>query len=253
MAEVRFNENGDLVNAETGDVIGRNDGNRVVIDVEDGNLISPEELGVREPVPTADDYANARYSWEKPSEEELELREQERMSGKGASIGKKAESSGSSTASVQHMDSGPSSFNARRTKYEVTPETYFVVRFGLVQRPDGHFVTIDDEDVQETDGAEAHWVKFRMWSYDEELKWRTECTEFNNAMKTQYINLDKFNELKIRRLMLDWSFGECEDRLRLLHCDGVLSDESYLVFKGMFPSIANRIVHLMNAVLENNQ
>jgi hypothetical protein len=39
----------------------------------------------------------------------------------------------------------------------------------------------------------------------------------------------------------------------MLHCDGILSDESYKIFMGLYPSIANTIVTLMNNVLENNQ
>lgn len=262
MAEVKFNEMGDLVNAETGEVIGHNDGERVVIDVADGELISPEQLGVREPTPTAADYANARYSWEAPSEEELALREEEERAKANHSAGKKNVESKNNvnvnndipqSQQYSHIDAGPTSFVVNRTKYEVTPDSYFVVKFGLVQKDDGHFVVVEPEVVPETSGAEPHWVKFRMWNYDEELKWRSECTEFNNNMKVQYINVEKFNELKVRRLMMDWSFGECEDRLKLLHCDGVLSDESYSIFKGMYPSIANRIVALMNGVLENNQ
>ena len=53
--------------------------------------------------------------------------------------------------------------------------------------------------------------------------------------------------------MLDWSFAEHDDRLKLLHCDGRLSDESYAIFMGMYPSIASTIVDLMNLVLESNQ
>ena len=53
--------------------------------------------------------------------------------------------------------------------------------------------------------------------------------------------------------MLDWSFGEYDDRLKLLHCDGKLSDESYAMFMGLYPSIASTIVDMMNLVLESNQ
>ena len=66
-------------------------------------------------------------------------------------------------------------------------------------------------------------------------------------------NIEKLNERKIRRLLLDWSFGEYDDRLKLLHCDGMLSDESYSVFMGLYPSIAGTIVDMMNLVLESNQ
>jgi hypothetical protein len=52
---------------------------------------------------------------------------------------------------------------------------------------------------------------------------------------------------------LDWSFSEIDNKFKLLHTDGVLSDESYSVFCGLLPNIANAIVNSMNDVLENNK
>ena len=141
----------------------------------------------------------------------------------------------------------------KRTKYEITKDSYFVVKFGLYQKEDGRFVPIKEDAVDGTPEAELHWVKFRMWSYAEELKWKSEFLEYNNATKSQFLNVDRLNERKIRCLMLDWSFAEHDDRLKLLHCDGRLSDESYAIFMGMYPSIASTIVDLMNLVLESNQ
>jgi hypothetical protein len=92
-----------------------------------------------------------------------------------------------------------------------------------------------------------------MWNYKEELRLKHECTEYHSTSRSQIINTEKLNEKKIKRLMLDWSFGEYDDRLKLLHCDGILSDESYIMFTNMYPSIANTIVDLMNSVLESNQ
>ena len=92
-----------------------------------------------------------------------------------------------------------------------------------------------------------------MWTYDEELQWKADCLEYNSQTKIQSINYDKLNEIKLKNLLLDWSFAENEDRLKLLHCDGKLSDESYSIFNGLYPSIATCIVEMMNDVLESNQ
>ena len=151
------------------------------------------------------------------------------------------------------MDVGPTSFARKRTKYEITDSSYFIIRFGLLQKDDGRFVPIKEDAIDGIAEAEPHWVKFRMWNYGEELAWKSEFMEYNNAMKSQYLNIEKLNERKIRRLLLDWSFGEYDDRLKLLHCDGMLSDESYSVFMGLYPSIAGTIVDMMNLVLESNQ
>ena len=91
-----------------------------------------------------------------------------------------------------------------------------------------------------------------MWTYQEQIKWKNQSNEYNNSIKSLFLNFNKLNELKIKNLILDWSFGEYDSSLKLLHCDGKLSDESYSIFKGLYPIIANTIVDLMNNVLENN-
>jgi hypothetical protein len=40
----------------------------------------------------------------------------------------------------------------------------------------GRFVAIRYDAVNDFPDAEAHWVKFRMWNYCEELSWKYEMT-----------------------------------------------------------------------------
>lgn len=140
----------------------------------------------------------------------------------------------------------------KKTKYEVTKDTTFKIEFGLV-RVDDRYIIIQKDYVSYTTESEPIWVKFRMWTYLEELKWKDECLEYNSQSKTQFLNVNKLNEIKIKNLILDWSFSEIDDKFRLLHTDGKLSDESYSIFCGLLPNIANAIVNLMNDVLENNK
>ena len=91
-----------------------------------------------------------------------------------------------------------------------------------------------------------------MWNYGEELAWKDKCMKFNPDSRSFTIDSNILNELKIKNLILDWSFGEYSDSLKLLHTDGKLSDESYEIFKGFFPNIINSILILMNEVLEGN-
>lgn len=263
MAEVRINSNGELEDVDTGKVIGQNVNGRIVLDSSGAKMMSLEDYGVKEPSETEEEYNLAMEEAEratrdgdaegkeenpdvKPAAERPEKREPAAKA-KPAGIGRPD----APPPSRMHMDVGDTSFDVRRTKYEVTPETYFTVRFGLVERKDGGYYTVGGGELADYPEAEPHWVKFRMWTYDEELRWKADCMEFNSQSKTQYINVERLNERKIRRLMLDWSFGEMEDRLKLLHCDGRLSDESYSMFRGLYPVIANRIVDMMNSVLEN--
>ena len=99
---------------------------------------------------------------------------------------------------------------------------------------------------------ESHWVTFRMWTYAEELAWRRECLEYDQSARIYQTNTALLDELKLRRLMKSWSFGEYDASLKLLHTGGVLSDESYDIIRGFYPAIIDHIVYRMNEVLESN-
>lgn len=256
MAEVRINENGELENVETGQVIGKNINGSIVLDSAGAKMMTLEDYGVKEPTETPEEYMEKMSAAEKEradvSPEKTNAPAAPKENENDAAVKVSSETAAAPMeSSKQHMDIGDTSFNVKRTKYEVTPETYFTVRFGLVERKDGGYHTVSGNELADYPEAEPHWVKFRMWTYDEELRWKSEFMEFNSQSKMQYINVEKLNERKIKRLLLDWSFGELEDRLKLLHCDGRLSDESYSMFRGLYPVIANRIVDMMNSVLEN--
>lgn len=137
------------------------------------------------------------------------------------------------------------------TKYEVTPQSSFTIRFCIGFNDDR--VNVYTEDAYQTmPELERHWVKFRMWTYEEELKWKNQCMEYDFQSRSFKLNPSKLDELKIRNLIKDWSFAEHEAKFKLLHVNKVLSDESYDIFKGFFPTIINNIIFLMNQVLENN-
>ena len=251
MAKAKFNEHGELVNSETGEAIGTKSGNRISINSDSSEMLTLEDYGVGIP-----DFPDDKESTRKDEDEDFASQSnatEKQQSNDSVNVTSKAENSNFPEEKKMHMDVGPTSFVRKRTKYEITDSSYFIIRFGLLQKDDGRFVPIKEDAIDGIAEAEPHWVKFRMWNYGEELAWKSEFMEYNNAMKSQYLNIEKLNERKIRRLLLDWSFGEYDDRLKLLHCDGMLSDESYSVFMGLYPSIAGTIVDMMNLVLESNQ
>ena len=251
MAKAKVNEHGELVNSETGEVIGTKSGNRISINSDSSEMLTLEDYGVGIP-----DFPDDKESTRKNDDEDFSLQSnatEKRQSNNNANVTSKDENVNCPEEKKMHMDVGPTSFARKRTKYEITDSSYFIIRFGLLQKDDGRFIPIKEDAIDEIAEAEPHWVKFRMWNYGEELAWKSEFMEYSNAMKSQYLNIEKLNERKIRRLLLDWSFGEYDDRLKLLHCDGMLSDESYSVFMGLYPSIAGTIVDMMNLVLESNQ
>jgi len=280
MAEVKFNDDGVLVNAETGEVFGQPDGNGGYhLDSTGAEMHTLEELGVRMPDESPDDYhivhqfdhilktsevfvpadtldnddpPDGNQAKGEPSSEPSAPQQSEAPESRPPAQEAPAPRQ-EPPAARPPADRGPSSFPIQKTKYEVTPESYFMVYFGLAEMTDGRFASIplNQRAEERFRDIEKHWAKFRMWTYDEELRWKSESMEYHPASKTNFVSQEKLNEKKIRNLLLDWSFAEHHDRLKLLHCDGRLSDESYQVFRGLMPSIVNTIISLMNNVLEN--
>jgi hypothetical protein len=129
-------------------------------------------------------------------------------------------------------------------KYVVTKDKTFKVRFGLVER-EGRWVVIKPES-----GGEDHWVEFRIWTFNEEVELRKMATIFDPLKKIHIVDNDYLNRLKVQRLMLSWSFDKANDKLKLLHVNGVLADEGWKAFTSLFPSIIRFVLESMNAVLE---
>jgi hypothetical protein len=137
------------------------------------------------------------------------------------------------------------------TIYEVGPESIFYVKFGIMPI-DGRMIVIKEDDIDFEKNAESHWVKFKMWSYEQELEWKNESTEYDSVKRVHTLNADKLNEIKIRNLILKWSFGEKQDSLKLFHVNGLLTDESLKTFYSLYPAIVRYIVERMNDILEFN-
>lgn len=133
-------------------------------------------------------------------------------------------------------------------KYEVTPETTFKVELLLVNK-DGRYVIVSDS---EQEGVEKHWVEFRMWTFDEEVELRKMAMQFDENRRMHFMDNDRLNMIKLRRLIKAWSFENVGPRYKLLHVNGVLADESWNIVRKLFPSITTAIIVGMNNVLEFN-
>ena len=137
-----------------------------------------------------------------------------------------------------------------KTKYELPDDASFKIEFGIAFDEEGFPRMIAKDDVEFTKGAENHWVEFKMWKYSQELEWKNQCTEFNQANRTHTLNINKLDEIKVRNLLKSWSFSLNEPRLTLLHVNGYLSDESFTQFYEMFPALVKYIIGKMNEQLE---
>lgn len=146
------------------------------------------------------------------------------------------------------------SVKKEKSKYEVDKDTTFKVNLGVMFDED-RIVIIPEEKFEEIDGLgvelyEKHWVKFRMWNFLESASWRQECMEFLQQHRIFNLNTNKFNELKVRRLLLDWSFKDYGDDHKLFHINSQLTDESMtLFFKKFNPHIVQYVLNKMNEFL----
>jgi hypothetical protein len=133
-----------------------------------------------------------------------------------------------------------------RARWQKKDGETFRIRFKTLEPEKGQVVVSSDE---ATDRVE-HWVEFRMWDYDLMIKLRKQATKYSAESRTFYVDQDVFNELKLRHLLSNWSFGEVDAHMKLNHKDGVLVDESYEAFKRLYPCVSMSIVFKMNEVLE---
>ena len=140
-----------------------------------------------------------------------------------------------------------------KSKYEIDKDTTFTVELGVMFNEE-QIIIIPKEKFEDIDRLEVdyekHWVKFRLWNFLESMSWRQECMEFLQQYRIFNLNTNNFNELKVRRLLLDWSFKDYGDDHKLFHINGQLTDESMnLFFKKFNPNIIQYVINKMNDFL----
>ena len=163
MPTAKINDKGQVVDAETGKVIGKLQNGKVVVTnpqprTEVQNEKSTSNTNVQQNVPKQSNVPNKESS--KPLSSYKDL-----------------------------------------TKYQVTKDSTFTIKFGLLQQ-DGRFIPIKEQAILNYKNAELVWVKFRMWTFQQQIDWKNKCQDFNMAMKCQVLNTNKLNEMKIKRLIL---------------------------------------------------
>jgi hypothetical protein len=130
--------------------------------------------------------------------------------------------------------------------YEITDNEEFKIELHMRQK-DGRWVTCEEKL-----GEKTHQVVFRMWSYEEEIELRKRATQYDSVKHWHFIDHDILNRLKIQRLMKSWSLEQDNARLKLLHVNGVMADESFNAVMKLHPNILRKIIEGMNEVLELN-
>jgi hypothetical protein len=133
-------------------------------------------------------------------------------------------------------------------KYEITKDDFFIIKFGLVES-DGRWLIAKDS---EGEGIDTCWVKFRMWTFEEEATLRHQATQWDAQKRVHNLNNDFYNRLKVQKLLMDWSFAEVNENLRIHRINNTLTDESWNAFIRLQRNICVYVIENMNRVLEYN-
>lgn len=131
--------------------------------------------------------------------------------------------------------------------YEVTPETTFDVDIKL-KKVGTRWA------IMASDGVDVvnHKVVFRLWNYNEMVEMRKMSMNFDSTRRVHMIDNDALNRLKVQKLLVSWTFGDDNPRLKLHHVQGVLTDEAWGVFKRLQANIISYILERANNVFEYN-
>ena len=132
-------------------------------------------------------------------------------------------------------------------EYEITPDITFDVDV-YIQKSGTRWVVVEGKGK----GVVHHKIVFRMWNYDEMVEMRKMCTSYDANKRMHMIDNDALNRLKIQKLMISWTFGDENPRLKLHRLQGVLTDESWNAFKKLQPNIITNIFDKANRVYEFN-
>lgn len=134
-------------------------------------------------------------------------------------------------------------------KYECGDDDTFTIRVHTKQVDEGRWIIVDEKDPE----AEHHEVIVRMWGFTLETEMRRNAMRYDRQERVHYTDFDALDQMKIRRLLVSWTFAKENDRLKLWHINNVLSDESWKAFCHIHRNILRYIVAQMNAVLEGNR
>jgi len=132
-------------------------------------------------------------------------------------------------------------------EYEITPDDDFKIEF-YITKIDKRWVIRREK----SENTEYHWVIFRMWSYEEEIELRKKATSFDEIKRLHSLDNNILDRFKIQRLLKSWSFEEKNQRLKLHHVNGILTDECYKNVMKLHPTVLRFIIQCMNEVLEQN-
>lgn len=134
------------------------------------------------------------------------------------------------------------------SKYQVRQDSFFYIRFGLTQM-DGRIIVVEQDKLNKS--IESHWLKFRIWTYQQSCKLKSDSCQLDKYNNYIY-NKVKLFRLKLKYLLVDWSFGVKDSNMKLMHVDKILSDQSINLIMNLQPNILFHIQEQLKNILQGN-
>lgn len=135
------------------------------------------------------------------------------------------------------------------SKYQIKEDTCFYIRFGIIWDQQRLIVTYQDKLNPQ---IQSHWLKFRMWSFQQCNKIKNDCCQLDRYRNYIYNKVKLFRQ-QLKHLLIDWSFGIDNPNMRLMHVNKILSDESINLIMNMHPNILFFIQEKLKDILQGNK
>ena len=135
-----------------------------------------------------------------------------------------------------------------KSKWQLQDNENFRIRFDL-EEAEKKRITLNLEESRNPNTVE-HWVEFKMWDYSAMIVLRKRATKYHKESGSFYVDHDMYNDLKVRSLLADWSFSQIDPHMKLQHQNNSLTEDSFKMFRSLYPWVVSAIINKMNVVLE---
>ena len=135
-----------------------------------------------------------------------------------------------------------------KSRWQLQENETFRIRFNLDEVKNKRIRLHLDEN--KNTNTVDHWVEFKMWDYSVMIAMRKRATKYHKESGSFYVDHDLYNDLKIRSLLVDWSFAQLDPHMKIQHNNNSLSEDSFKMFRSLYPWVVTAIINKMNLVLE---
>lgn len=134
------------------------------------------------------------------------------------------------------------------SKWTIKEDEQVRIRFAIFEPDNGKIMLTTLEDKRKS--TKEHWIDIKLWNYEKMIEMRKKAQKYHLDSRSFYIDQDILNDLKLKELIIDWSFGHEDPHMKLHHVNGILTDESLKIIKSLYPWVLEHIINKINLVLE---